>query len=473
MAAMFTIAIEATIISTAMPQIAGQLGDLHLYSWVFASFLLAQSATTVLFGKLSDLYGRRAVLLVGIGIFLVGTILCGLATSMPMLIGFRLIQGVGAGAIQPVAMTVVGDMYPAEERGKIQGYLASIWAISSVLGPLAGGLIIQHLYWGWVFWINVPVALAAAAGFIAFLHETLSTEKRPVDAAGAGLFALTIAAFMVGITVMGSADQWLVAPAAGFCALSGLLFIWQERRAPEPMLAFTLWSFRPVATANAATLLSGMALIGLTTFLPLYVQGVMGQSALVAGFALTMMVLGWPFGATVAAKQFNRFGLRNMLVFGALLMPTGALALLALGPLSSPVVAGAGTLVMGIGMGFLNTSAIVIVQGSVGWSERGSATASNVFARNLGSTLGATVLGGVINISLSRTGGQIVDFNRIRQFLDHPGMSIDNDAVRLALGHAMHLAFWAVFAIAILTLVASVLVPAISLTRVPQEVAAK
>jgi EmrB/QacA subfamily drug resistance transporter len=320
MAAMFMIAIEATIVSTAMPQIAGQLGDVHLYAWVFASFLLTQTATTVVFGKLADLYGRKPVLLVGIAIFLVGSILCGFAGSMPALIVFRLIQGVGAGAIQPVSLTVVGDMYPAAERGKIQGYLASVWGVSSVLGPLAGGLIIQHLNWGWVFWINVPLGLAAAAGFATFLNETLTPEKRNVDATGAALFAVAIAALMVGITELGSADGTIAGGAAVIFIISASLFVRQERRARDPMVAFALWALRPVATANAATLLSGMALVGLTTFLPLYVQGVLARSALVAGFALTVMVLGWPIGATIAAKQYGRFGLRNTLLFGAALL---------------------------------------------------------------------------------------------------------------------------------------------------------
>ena len=177
MAAMFMIAIEATIVSTAMPQIAGQLGDLHLYAWVFSAFLLTQTATTVVFGKLSDLYGRRPVLLFGIAIFLVGSVLCGFAWSMPSLILFRLIQGVGAGAIQPVGITIIGDLYPAQERGKIQGYLASVWEVSSVLGPLCGGLIIQHASWSWIFWINVPIGVVASLGFMAFLHYYFYKES--------------------------------------------------------------------------------------------------------------------------------------------------------------------------------------------------------------------------------------------------------------------------------------------------------
>jgi len=477
MAAMFMIAIEATIVSTAMPQIAGQLGDLHLYAWVFSSFLLTQTATTVVFGKLADLYGRKPVLLVGIGVFLVGSILCGAAWSMPSLIVFRLVQGIGAGAIQPVGLTVVGDLYSVQERGKIQGYLASVWGVSSVLGPLAGGLIIQHLSWAWIFWINVPIGLAAAAGFAAFLQENLAPEKRSVDAAGATLFTVAIAALMVALTEVGTSSGGTTAlAAAGVCAVSAILFVVQERRARDPMMAFGLWARRPIATANAATLLSGMAVIGLTTFLPMYVQGVLGRSALVAGFALTMMVLGWPVGATLAARNFSRFGLRATLLSGAALLPAGALAFVVLGPGASPVVAGLGSIVMGLGMGLLSTSAIVIVQESVGWTERGAATASNIFSRNLGSTLGATALGAVLNISLAHgSSGRAVavSFDQIRRLLDHPGVAIGDAPVRATLAQSLHLTFWAVFLIAVSTLLLATLVPSVALRQEPREIAAE
>ncbi len=474
MAAMFLIAIEATIVSTAMPQIAGQLGDLHLYSWVFSSFLLTQTATTVVFGKLADLYGRKPVLLVGIVVFLVGTVLCGLSWSMPSLIVFRLLQGVGAGAIQPVCLTVVGDLYSVQERGKIQGYLASVWGISSVLGPLAGGLIIQHLSWAWIFWINLPIGLAAAAGFIAFLHENLAPAKQSVDTTGAALFTMAVASLMVALTEAGTADHAVAFAAACVCAVSTVLFVAQERRARDPMMDFGLWARRPIATANIATLLSGMAVIGLTTFLPMYVQGVLHQSALVAGFALTMMVLGWPIGATLAAKNFSRFGLRATLLFGACLLPVGALAFLFMAPGVSPAVAGLGSTVMGLGMGFLSTSAIVIIQDSVGWAERGSATASNIFSRNLGSTLGATILGAVLNVSLAHRGGAgTVHFEQIRQLLDHSAGGIGDDAVRVALGQSLHLTFWAVFLIAVATLMFATLVPAVAVRQQARPAAAE
>ncbi len=471
MAAMFMIAIEATIVSTAMPQIAGQLGDLHLYAWVFSSFLLTQTATTVVFGKLADLYGRKPVLLAGIVIFLAGSVLCGLAWSMPSLIAFRLLQGVGAGAIQPVSLTVVGDLYSVQERGRIQGWIASVWGISSVLGPLAGGLIIRHLSWAWIFWINVPVGLVAFAGFSTFLHEKVARQQHRVDVLGAGLFTAAIASLMVALTGLGTQGGRAAMPALGLFALSAALFVVQERRARDPMLAFGLWARRPIATANAASLLGGMAIIGITAFLPMYVQGVLQRSALVAGFALTAMVAGWPIGSIVAARNFARLGLRTTLLFGAALLPTGALAFVALGPGGSPVLAGAGSVVVGLGMGFLSTSAIVIVQDSVGWAERGVATASNIFSRNLGSTLGATVLGGVLNLGLARQQHGTVGFDQVRQLLDHPGALAGEAAVREALGQALHLTFWAVFAVALATLATATLVPAVALTLRPREVA--
>lgn len=474
MAAMFMIAMEATIVSTAMPQIAAQLGDLHLYSWVFASFLLTQTAMTVVFGKLSDTYGRKPVMLIGIAIFLAGSLLCGFAWSMPSLIVFRLVQGVGAGAILPVSITVIGDVYSIQERAKIQGWLASVWGISSVLGPLAGGLIVQYLHWAWIFWINIPVGVAAAAGFILHLHEGVARTARRVDVLGASLFSVAIAALMTAFTELGTSGTAIALAALALCIVSAALFLWQERRAHDPMIDLRLWGRRPIASANASTLFAGMAVIGLTTFLPMYVQGVMNRSVLVAGFALTMVVLGWPIGATLAARTFNRFGLRPILLFGALLMPVGASVFLFLGPASSPVWAGIGSGILGLGMGFLSNSSMLIIQSCVGWAERGSATASNIFARNLGSALGAAALGGVLNLSLAHAGrtGSGVTFDEIRRLLSDTaggGALIDPD-IQAALGHALHLTFWGVFAMALGALLTALLVPTV---RVAPDAAAE
>ena len=459
MAAMFMVAIEATIVSTAMPQIAAQLGDLRLYAWVFASFLLAQTAATIVFGKLSDTYGRKPVLLIGIAIFVVGSLLCGVATSMPILIGFRLVQGAGAGAVQPIILTVVGDLYPLEERGRVQGYLSSVWGVSSVIGPLAGGLIVQHLSWSWIFWINVPVGLIAAALFTRFLHEKIVVARQSVDVAGAVLFTVAIAALMTALTEIGTSDTNVLLALAVFSA-AAMLFLRQERRAVDPIVAFALWGRPSIAAANGATLLSAMALIGLSAFLPMYVQGVMGYSALVAGFTLTAMSFGWPVGALIAARRlFPTIGLRGTLLMGALLLPFGAATMLFLTPDRSPILAGAGSLVMGFGMGFLSTAAIVLIQSSVGWSERGAATASNIFARNLGSTLGATVLGGMLSAGLANNAGGAVSYAQIRALLAHPSQTLRDPAVQSGLAQALHLTFWAMFVVTLSALAAAALVP--------------
>ncbi len=385
---------------------------------------------------------------------------------MPVLIGLRLLQGIGAGAIQPIALTVVGDLYTAKERGRVQGWLASVWAISAVAGPLAGGVIIAHLSWAWVFWINIPLGLLATFGFVRFLHEGPPGARKPLDTAGAILFALAVAALMVALTEAGTAGWPLVAGAAGVAIGAAILFAVQERRALDPMVAFELWSRRVVAATNGATLLAGMALIGITSFLPVYVQGVLGRTPLVAGFALTMTMLGWPIGATISARLYRIVGVKAVLLGGGLFIPLGAVFLFLLGPSSSPVQAGIGSLVMGLGFGLFMTPAIVLIQESVPWSARGSATASNVFARNLGSTLGAAVFGAVLNVGLSRfrgpDGTPSVTSDQLRGLLDGTAPS---EAIRSILHDSLHLTFAAVLACSAAVILLAALVPPTTLGR--------
>ncbi len=454
---MAMVAIEATIVSTAMPQIVTKLGGLHLYSWVFSSFLLTQTAMTVVFGKLADLYGRKPVVLVGIAIFLVGSVLAGFAWSMPAMIVFRLIQGIGAGAIQPVTLTIVADLYPPHERGKIQGYLASVWAVSAVVGPMAGGLIIRDLSWAWIFWINIPIGLASAAGFIFFLHEKERLARPSIDYLGAALFTVAIAALMIALTDAGTSDTVPALIATAVFIVSGALFVVQERRAADPMISFSLWGHRPIAAANAATVFSGMALMGLTTFLPMYVQGVLHRSPVVAGLALTMMMVGWPVGATLGARSFHRFALRRILVTGCLFLPFGAVLFVLLSPDSSPIIAAAGSLIMGFGLGVSSVSSLVLIQEMVDATQRGSATASNIFSRNLGSTLGATAFGAVLNLGLTRSN---VTSDQLKQVLDSAqAVTGEESPVRLALHQSLHLTFLAIFAVAIAILISALLVP--------------
>jgi EmrB/QacA subfamily drug resistance transporter len=464
MASMAMIAIEATIVATAMPQIAAQLGDLNLYTWVFSSFLLAQTTMTVVFGKLSDIYGRKPVLMVGIAIFLIGSVLAGFSQSMPEMIAFRLLQGIGAGAIQPVAMTVVADLYPGRERGKIQGYLASVWAISAVAGPLIGSVIVHNLSWAWIFWINIPVGIIAAGFFLVFLNEDFQRRNEKIDVIGALLFAIAMAALMVGMTDLEGATIAHTVIAAAIFLVSVILFLRQESRASHPMMSITLWRMRPIATSNMVTLLSSIAMMGLTTFLPIYVQIVLNRSALVAGLALTMLLLGWPCAATLAARNFHRVGVRPLMIAGTLFALAGASFFVFLVPESSPVMPGIGSLVMGFGMGLMSIPALVLIQNSVEWQQRGSATASNVFSRNLGSTLGATIFGAVLNYCLAHSmSNGTFNANQLRALLNGTGAtSAVETPLRMALQDSLHITFTAMAAFAVLTVIASLFIPAVN-----------
>jgi len=463
MTTMAMIAIEATIVSTAMPQIVSDLGGLRLYSWVFSSFLLAQTAMTVVFGNLADVYGRKPVMLVGIGVFLLGSLLAGFAWSMPAMIGCRLIQGVGAGALQPVAMTIVADLYPARERGKVQGYLASVWAIAAVLGPVVGGLIIRSVSWAWVFWINIPVGIAAAAGFILFLKEHSKHERRSIDVGGAASFTVAVTSLLIALTELDAHQPTRLAAAAGVFCISAVVFVLLERCVTDPMVSFELWSHRPIAATNGVGLLASMALIGLTTFLPIYVQIVMQRSPTTAGLTLTTMLIGWPAGATIAARLFHRFELRRLLLTGTLLQPLGAGFFVALTPNMSALFAAMGSLVMGFGMGLISLPSLVLIQEIADFKQRGSVTASNVFSRNLGSTLGATLLGAVFNLGLSRSGMAPVTSDQLRQLLNRHDLTSGDALIRVALEQALNRTFWAVLVLSLGTVLLALLVPPISI----------
>jgi EmrB/QacA subfamily drug resistance transporter len=460
MSTMTMIALEATIVSTAMPQIVADLGGLRLYSWVFSSYLLAQTAATVVFGNLADVYGRKPVMLAGIGIFLLGSLLAGFAGSMPVMICCRVIQGLGAGAMQPVALTIVADLYPARERAKVQGYLASVWAVAAMVGPVLGGLIIRSVSWAWIFWINIPVGIAAASGYILFLKDHGMHARRSIDVGGAVSFTIAVTSLLIALTEVGNHHPTQLAAAAALACIVGVVFVKIERSVKSPIVSFALWSHRPIAATNGVGLLASMSLIGLTTFLPIYVQIVMQRSPTIAGLTLTTVLIGWPAGATLAARLFRRFALRHLLLSGALLQPLGSLFFVALTAHMSPLVPAMGSLVMGFGMGLISVPSLVLIQEVVDSTARGSVTASNIFSRNFGSTLGATLLGAVLNHGLSRSGAPApVSSDQLRQLLNAPVLTTGAAQMRLALEQSLNLTFWAMFVLSLGTVILALLVP--------------
>ena len=413
MLAMFMAAVEATIVSTAMPAIAADLGGFSLYSWVFSSYLLMNAVTVLIYGKLSDLFGRKPILIFGIVIFLIGSILCGMAGSIEMLIVFRFIQGFGAGAVMPIASTIVGDMYTKEERAKIQGYLSSVWGISAVLGPAIGGLLVQYVSWRFVFWVNIPLGILAIIGLVLYLHEGIEKKKHSIDYAGAGLLLVSVSSLMYVLVEGGVRFEWTSMPILFLISTSVItfvLFIIQEKRAIDPMMPFDIWKERSILIANSTSLTTGVMLIGISSFLPAFVQGVMERPPIVAGFTLTTMSVGWPIAAMIAGRLLLKIGFRTTSIIGGVALILGSIIFMTLRPEDGPLWAAFGSFMIGVGMGFSTTSFIVSIQSNVPWQKRGVATASNMFMRTLGSTIGAALLGGILN-------------SRIQEHLKENGMN--------------------------------------------------
>jgi EmrB/QacA subfamily drug resistance transporter len=479
---MFMISIESTIVATAVPEIVAELGNFSAYSWVFSSFLLMQSVTTPIYGKLSDIFGRKPIFLIGTIIFLIGSLLCGFATSMGLLILYRFIQGIGAGAVMPIATTLVGDLYSLEERSKIQGYLSSVWGISSVIGPLAGGLIVQYVSWAWVFWINIPLGILSIIGIHHYLHEQVEKKKPSIDYLGASLFSVSVSALMLILIEGGSNWGWTSTPTISLFvvfAITMAIFIWWETKATSPMMPLSLWRNKLIAVANVSTLLAGASMIGLASFLPTYVQGIMGSSALVAGFALTAMSVGWPLAASATAKLFPRIGFRYTAILGGIFLILGSIFFITLDPSKGPIWAGLGSFVIGIGMGFATSTFTISIQSSVGWEMRGVATASSMFMRSVGTTLGTAILGGILNLQLKNYLEQHHASNLNLSSIDAANVLLDpvkkgqltSDALHLlqsGLQTALHNVFWGVCIFAVLTFLSTLYFPSAQKGKQPK-----
>ncbi len=406
MLAMFVGAIEATIVSTAMPAITADLGGFQLYSWVFSSYLLMSTVTVLLYGKLSDIFGRKPALTLGMSLFLIGSILCGFAESMEWLIVFRFIQGLGAGAVMPIASTIVGDIYSKEERAKIQGYLSSVWGISAVMGPAIGGLLVETIGWQYVFWINVPLGVLSLAVLWIFLKENVEKNTSPIDYKGAVLLSAGLTILLYLLVEGGISIPWLSPTALSMLAVSVLiiiLFVRHELTAPDPMMPFSIWRNRAIFVANIVSLTTGVLLIGISSYLPAFVTGVMGESATIAGFTLTAMSIGWPIAATVAGRLLIKIGYYRTSLIGGISLIIGSLLFVLMKPDYGPLWPTVSSFFVGVGMGLTTTSFIVSIQSAVPWKLRGAATAANMFMRNLGSTVGVALLGGILNSSIRST----------------------------------------------------------------------
>ncbi|WNG30119.1 MFS transporter [Cystobacter fuscus] len=437
---LFMAALEMTVVSTAMPTVVSDLGGLHSYAWVFTAYMLASTITVPIYGKLSDLYGRKPVLLFGVGLFLVGSIASGLATSMGMLIAFRTLQGLGAGAMQPVALTVVGDLYTLEQRARVQGAFSAVWGIAGLVGPLTGGLIVKYLTWHWIFFVNVPIGVGAMLLLGVFFHERVQRKPQRLDIAGAVLLSVGVVLLLIGVQGM---EHQLPALVGAGVLLAAFVFV--ELRAAEPLLPMSLFRIPAIAISSVAGALFSSAQFGATTYVPLYVQAVLGGSPTLAGGMITPMIVGWPLASLLAGRLILRMGFRPLIIGGFGMAGAGtALMALLLKPGASLLVPEVAMGVFGLGLGFASTSLLIAVQTSVGWELRGVATASNMFFRTIGGALGVGLMGGVMVSKLMED--PHIPLSAANQILSpEHGRGLAPEVLRTlgdALGRGLSLNFW-------------------------------
>ncbi len=467
------VAIDATILAAAVPAIVTDLGGFSQFPWLFSIYLLAQAVSVPVYGKLADSMGRKPVMLVGIALFLLGSVLCGVAWSMPLLIAARAVQGLGAGATLPMAMTIVGDIYTVEERARVQGFIASVWGTAAIVGPTLGGLFSEFLSWRWIFFVNLPIGALAAWMLVRQFHEKIERRRHRIDYLGTVVLTAGGTLLILALLQGGHSWDWGSPVSIGLFVASGLLiaaFPFVERRAAEPVLPLWVFGRRILVGANLVALLVGAVLIGLTSYIPTYAQGVLGYGATLAGFALAAMTIGWPIAAATAGRFYMRIGFRDTALIGAALIITGSLLMLTIGEDSSLWAVAGYTFVIGLGLGYTASPTLVAVQSSVGWESRGVVTAANMFARSVGSAVGVAVFGAIANATLARRFAEAPPGaeGQLPSTADDAALALDagsgvapavGDFVREALAAATHNVFIGLAVLAILVLVGVAVMP--------------
>ncbi|MGL4649042.1 MAG: MDR family MFS transporter, partial [Caldilineaceae bacterium] len=418
MLSVFLASMESTVVATAMPTIASELQGFGMYSWVFTAYLLTSTTLVPVFGKLSDLYGRRRIFAIAMAFFLLGSFLCGAAQSMQQLVWARAVQGVGAGGLLPIAFIMIGEMFSFEERARMQGLFSGVWGVSSVVGPLLGGFIVDVLSWPWVFWINLPLGAVAFALVWSSWRDMPRANSGPisVDYLGAVLLMASVVALMLGLQSGGGLNWTLV-------AVAGLLFVlllFWEQRAKDPVLPIPLFGERLFTVAVAHGVLAGWAVFGAVTFVPLFVQGVIGTSATGAGVTLTPMLMAWVLSSIIGSRLLLRVDYKHLAVTGMVLLVVGTFLMTFAGPTTTRPMVMFSLGLMGTGMGLSVPAFLIAVQSTVQRSSLGTATSMLTFSRSIGGTLGVGVMGALLTASLTRSllaAGSTVDPSAINGLL--------------------------------------------------------
>ena len=401
MLSLFLASMEGTVVATAMPSIVAQLGGLSIYSWVFAIFMLTSTTTVPIYGKLSDLYGRKLVYIISMTLFLIGSVLCGQARTMEQLIIFRAVQGLGAGGVLPLAFIIIGELFSLEERAKMQGFFSGVWGVSSVIGPLLGGFLVDKISWHWVFFINVVPGIVAA-GLVWFAWSGIPSAPRAkvaVDYAGAALLSLGGLSLLLGLNQLGSPlGGWALA--AAVLLIAALFFV--ERRAADPILPLHLFRKRLFTVSILHGVFSGWTVFGSLSYVPLFVQAVLGTTATQAGISLTPMSLSWTLASILGGQLLLRMGYRTLAFIGMILVVVGAFFMTQIGVHSSQIGVMVFTGLLGVGMGLSIPAYLISVQSAVRKSDLGVATSTLQFSRSIGGTIGVSVLGVALSSGLAR-----------------------------------------------------------------------
>ncbi|MFI5258654.1 MAG: MDR family MFS transporter [Candidatus Limnocylindrales bacterium] len=416
MSALAVAALDGTVVSTAMPTIIGNLGGLSEYSWVFSAYLLASTVTVPLYARLADMYGRKPLFMVGLALFIGGSMLCGSAGSMTTLILFRTIQGLGAGAVQPISFTILGDVFESEQRARIQGLFSGVWGAAAVIGPAIGSIITTTVGWRWVFFVNAPVGLIAAVLIGRYLNERVERHRHPLDLAGAGILTVSLVSLLFAATEGGQLWGWTspvtLTLVAGSLALLAAFVVF-ERRIAEPLIDLGLLRVPVIAAGLAIGGLSGVVMFSLSTYVPPLVQGVMSGTALQAGIAVAAMSIGWPVGSIVGGRALLRFGARPTVLVGTAMLVAGTLVVTQAtrpGTLEGGLaVAALGEAITGLGMGLSATTILVMVQASVPWQGRAVATGLVQFSRTIGGAVGVGLLGGIVTAAVGNSSAIVLD----------------------------------------------------------------
>lgn len=461
MTGMFIAALEATVVGTAMPTVIASLGGLNRYSWVFSAYLVTSTVTVPVWGKLSDLYGRRLLYQIGIGIFLLGTLLSGLSTSMTQLIVFRAIQGLGAGALIPLGMTIIGDTFTVQERAKMQAYFSGVWGLSSIIGPIAGGFITDQINWRWVFFVNLPIGVVAALIIGFALKEPKQRNRPTIDYAGATLLMAAISLLMLAM-VEGGSGGLLGSQNLMILAASGVLlgiFALVELRAADPIIPFELFRNKTIAIAMAAGFLGGVAMFGAISFIPLFAQGALGFSATAAGSLLTPLMLAWVSMSIIGGRLMLRVGYRLITILGYSALTLGFIMLALFDRDSNRIWLYLDLMTIGMGLGLSMLTLLIAVQQAVEKSKLGVATSLNQFSRSIGGAIGVAVLGAILTASLAtelnRSAQEfgVLTTDEAREFAANPNALIEPTAkaavsaerlevLQIGLAHAIRPVFW-------------------------------